>query len=171
MGPQRGQMEIITEGRDRKGRCMEGGKGWRKRKVWCELCVKQSGSKSKVYQSVSRYMVRSCQGERKRKRERIGQREDRGKDIKKPQRKGCGGMDIKLKSVLSQASQIASHPLETTDRMTYFLPVLYLSTTHTCTDKEAHTRAGRFCHLTKTSFKISEYSLMMRLFFMSLNIS
>lgn len=66
MGPQRGQMEIITEGRDRKGRWMEGGKGWRKRKVWCGLCVKQSGFKSKVYQSVSRYMVRSCQGEEKK---------------------------------------------------------------------------------------------------------
>lgn len=153
MGPQRGQMEIITEGRDRKGRWMEVGKGCRKRKVWCELCVKQSGFKSKVYQSVSRYMVRSCQGEKKRKRERIGQREDRGKDIKKPQRKGCGGMDIKLKSVLSQASQIALHPLETTDRMTYFLLVLYLSTTHTCTRKEAHTHAGKILSSDKNVFQ------------------
>lgn len=112
------------------------------------LCSTE-GFKSKIWQSALRCTVR-----RRLEVKRGEESKDRGRR-----------MDIKPRSALSQASQIALQPLETIDRMTYFLPVLCLSLTHT------HTQAqmGRFasCHQIKNkkkSLKIGECSLMTRLY-------
>lgn len=97
MGPQRGQMEIITEGRDGKGGDgQREERGWRKRSG-VNSCVKQSGFKSKVYQSVSAWHV-ECNLPRSERRDKGKGRTEGGQRKrckKKAGRKACGRVGYK----------------------------------------------------------------------------